>query len=343
MALPLTAHGATKQVFMGIPPSAQETFTERLRTEVNDFFPHSVTIRVGDSIRFTPVGFHNVDLPPRGEGPLPNIVPTGAKVAGAADAAGAPFWFNGQDLVGFNPALTESLFGKRTDYDGTERVNTGLPFAERPRPAVVRFQRRGNFTYFCDLHPGMRGRVRVTGRRANVPSARSDARTVRRMIARDTRIARRLARKTVPAGVVDVGEAGPHGVEYFGLLPRRVTVPVGTTLSFRMTSGSYEAHTATTGPGNPAREPQSYLGLLTASFESPSFSPLGVYPSDPPGAPASLTPQLHGNGFWNSGVMDRAAASPLPAQNSVRFAAPGTYEFYCLIHPTMHGTVTVTG
>jgi len=30
---------------------------------------------------------------------------------------------------------------------------------------------------------------------------------------------------------------------------------------------------------------------------------------------------------------------PLP---TVTFAAPGTYQFFCMIHPFMHGTVTVT-
>jgi plastocyanin len=29
-------------------------------------------------------------------------------------------------------------------------------------------------------------------------------------------------------------------------------------------------------------------------------------------------------------------------QNAVTFTTAGTYEFYCLIHPFMHGTVIVT-
>jgi plastocyanin len=66
-----------------------------------------------------------------------------------------------------------------------------------------------------------------------------------------------------------------------------------------------------------------------------------VYPSDPPGTLAALSPTLHGNGFWNSGVLDTAKATPLPTSNAVTFTTPGTYNFYCLIHPFMHGTVVV--
>ncbi len=39
--------------------------------------------------------------------------------------------------------------------------------------------------------------------------------------------------------------------------------------------------------------------------------------------------------------MDTVSASPLPASNRVTFAAAGTYQFYCMIHPFMHGTVVV--
>ena len=40
--------------------------------------------------------------------------------------------------------------------------------------------------------------------------------------------------------------------------------------------------------------------------------------------------------------MDRSSTTPaLPSSNAVTFAAPGTYQFYCLIHPFMHATITV--
>jgi plastocyanin len=75
----------------------------------------------------------------------------------------------------------------------------------------------------------------------------------------------------------------------------------------------------------------------------PLFDPRLAYPSDPPGAAALLTPTLHGNGFWNSGGLDEDRATPPQASNFVKFNAPGTYNFVCLIHyPFMHGTVVVS-
>ena len=103
-----------------------------------------------------------------------------------------------------------------------------------------------------------------------------------------------------------------------------------------------EIHTATTGPGNPENQPTSYLGQIEAGLAGAVLDPRGVYPSEPPGALAALTPALHGNGFWNSGALDLDTTSPIGTSNAVTFAAPGTYQFFCMIHPFMHGTVTVT-
>jgi plastocyanin len=121
-------------------------------------------------------------------------------------------------------------------------------------------------------------------------------------------------------------------------------VKVGTTVTFTMPTGSSEAHTATTGPGDPESEPDSYIGQLAAAFEgAPVIPGAAAYPSDLPGQTAAqLTPSLHGNGFWNTGTLDQDENSPPPAANQVTFAQAGSYTFYCLIHPFMKATVTVT-
>jgi plastocyanin len=130
-------------------------------------------------------------------------------------------------------------------------------------------------------------------------------------------------------------------VEYFGMLPNKLTVPAGTTVTFAMSPKSFDVHTASFGPGNPETEPTSYLGAISASFASPQLDQRGLYPSEQPPTVASYSSTLHGNGFWSSGAMDRSAASPLASSNKVTFGAPGTYDFYCLIHPFMHGQVVV--
>jgi len=338
---PAAAQAKTKTVDMGTPRSAQQTLGDTYRSEVNDYFPHSVAINVGDSVRFRPSGFHTVDLLGRGDDPL-SFIGTGAPVAGAVDALGAPFWFNGQPSLSFNPQLLRPLFGQRATYSGARRVNSGLPLQERPRPMTVRFTRQGTYTYFCNLHPGMKGVVRVRPKGRKVPTARQDRTRVAAQVTRAIDTAKRLQSVTPPAGNVYVGSAGRGGVEYFGMVPGTVTVPTGTTLTFRMSPGSYEDHTATFGPGDPENDPNSYLGQIAAGFNSPQFDPRATYPSETPGSPpAVLTPLLHGNGFWNSGVLDASSATPLPDGNTVTFGQPGTYTYFCLIHPIMKGTVVV--
>jgi len=129
-------------------------------------------------------------------------------------------------------------------------------------------------------------------------------------------------------------------VSLFAFSPSKLTVPVGSTLTFRMNTGDFETHTATSGPGDPEKQPTSYLGKLAASLESPNADQKAIFPSDMPPAPAAFTSALHGNGFWNSGALDSASVTPLPMRNQVRFAGAGTYKFYCLIHPFMQATIT---
>jgi plastocyanin len=182
----------------------------------------------------------------------------------------------------------------------------------------------------------------VLPKRKAVPSPVADAKAGAKQLKAALKVAVKLATNTAPAGTVRIGEAGKGGVERFAFTPSELTVAPGTTVNFAMPTGSREDHTATTGPGDPEKAPTSYLGKLAASFNSPVIDAIATYPSDPPAAgPAALTPQLHGNGFWSSGVLDTTPATPLPASGKVTFAAAGTYEFYCLIHPFMHATVTV--
>lgn len=340
LAVPGVAEAKTKSVNMGIPPKSGKAFQD-LGVDVNDFFPHGVTINRGDKIRFLPAGFHSFDLPARGGDVLPLISPTGEKVANSNDAANQPFWFNGQDQVGFTGALAQGTFGKKLSYNGSKRVASGLPLGNNLKPVTVTFKKTGTFTYFCNIHAGMKGTVTVKAKGAKVPSAKADKKAVARQVARSLRTSKQLPKATPPANTVNVGVAGKHGEEFFGFVPNQMTVPTGTTLNFRISPGSYDVHTATTGPGNPETEPNSYLGQIAASFQTPVFDPRAVYPSEQPPAVGTLTKALHGNGFWNSAVMDTAAGTPLPASNSVRFGAPGTYDFYCMIHPFMKATVTV--
>lgn len=344
LAAPVAANASTKVVYMG-PAPKDENALNKYGADVDDYFPHGITIHAGDRVKFLPVNFHTVDFPKKGQkGPLPFAAPTGSNVSGSSDAAGNAFWFNGQAQIGFNPALFPPKFGKSVSYSKSSGVQSGPPVTNKPGPFTVKFTKTGSYTYYCDIHPGMKGVVHVVAKTAKAPSARADAKTIRNQVKRDLSLAKKATKaKPAAANTVDVGYAAGHGVEYFGFLPGNLSVKTGTTVNFTMTKGSVEIHTATFGPGDPEKDPNSYLGQIASSFQGPGpFDPRAVYPSDPPGAVASFTKSSHGNGFWGSGILDTLAATPQPLANSVRFDEPGTYDYYCMIHPFMHGTVTVT-
>ena len=341
LVLPAAASAATKTVNMGTPISAQKELN-KVGSDANDFFPHGTTIHVGDSIKFNPTGFHSVDIPNKGAKPLGLLAPAGT-TSGVVDAAGAPFWFNGQPMLGFTPALgPPGLFGKKVSYTGAKRVESGLPLSQHPKTFTVKFTKAGSYTYYCNVHSGMKGTVKVVSKSHSVPSAKADAKTLKAQVDAALKTAKALTKTTVAPGNVSIGASGKGGVESYAMYPATQTVPVGSTVNFSMSAKSYEDHTATFGPGNPDNEPTSYLGDLATHFANDPVAPSqAAYPSDPPGTVAALSPTLHGNGFWNSGVLDTDKATPLPVSNSVTFTAPGTYNFYCIIHTFMHGTVVV--
>ena len=345
LCVPAAAHAATKTVDMGLPSALSNQFNQKYGSDVNDFFPHGTTIHVGDSIKFAPTGFHTVDLPAKGQKPFPLITPTANKIAGSTDAAGNPFWFNGQSILSFNSALIKGAFGKHLTYNGKKRIESGFPAGNHLKPVTVKFTKAGTYTFFCNLHPGMKGKVKVVSKRKAVPSKKADKKTLKKQIARDRKEAQTLAKTAASASqtgnTVSVGESTGHGVEYYGFAPGTLNIPAGTTVKFQMSAKSFETHTASTGPGDPQADPNSYLGKLAATFQGfAPFDPVATYPSDQPGTIPTLTSSSHGNGFFNTGPMSNRIA-PLPNSGSVTFGQAGTYNFYCLIHPFMHLTVNV--
>ena len=148
-----------------------------------------------------------------------------------------------------------------------------------------------------------------------------------------------------------VGSAGKYGVEYFGYLTRRsCTCPVGTPVTFQMTKGSFENHTATTAA--PKRRPGEggelrTRGQIAASF----FDPAGF---DCRRACGRATTRRRAGvadqdartatGSGTRGVLDvpgTTRPTPDPDRRTVTFGEAGTYDFYCMVHPQMHGQVVV--
>jgi plastocyanin len=341
LVVPSLAGAATKTVQAGPFGSAQKDFQDAFG-DANQFFRRTVTIRRGDSVRWRINGFHTVTFVPGGEEEPALVVPDPANpVTGSVDAAGVPFWFNGQPSLGLNPEVALKQGGGTFDPD--ELLNSGLPLAEGPPPPYkLKFNQKGRFTYLCIVHPGMAGTVRVVGKNRRIPSARRDGRAARR---EQARALRRVQRLTTGLGLsltntIQAGNDRRGGPTVFKFFPANPSYKVGDTVTLQMPPSSSEVHTFTFGPSNGENQ---YNDVLAANLLGPQgFDPRGAYPSEPPGGVPTYTGVNHGNGFYNSGLLDSVGASPLPSSTQLRFGAPGSFTMICLIHPFMRSTVTVT-
>jgi plastocyanin len=334
LALPAAAGAATKTVTAGPPSYTQnlvpKAFGKKYQPDVDAFFQTHVTIHAGDTVQWINNGFHTIDIPKAGGKDLPLFVP-GAPVSGVKDAAGNPLWFNGKvPSLGFNPTLFAASGG--STYDGSARIDSGLPLGP-PAPFKVTFTKAGTYRYFCDVHPGMVGYVVVKSAGKPIPSARQDAKTVRAQVDAAIAAAHKLAKTKFVANRVSLGLSGPGGLEFFGMFPARLKVKRGAVVTFSTPVGTRETHTATFGP-------KAYLTGLQTAFGGPAPPQIGFYPSAP-GQPIPLGPTTHGNGFANTGALDRDPGTPLPATGRIRFLKAGTYRFVCLIHNNMSGTIIV--
>lgn len=342
LAAPAAGQAATRTVQSG-PFGPQARQFQDAFGDANAYFRRTTTIHRGDRVRWKINGFHTVTFVPTGGPPPPLIEPDpSTPVAGVNDAAGNPFWFNSQPSLALNPDAALKQGGNR--FDPSELMNSGLPLAQGPPPPYrLRFRRTGTFNYLCIVHPGMRGKVRVVGRNRRIPSARKNRREARRQ----QRVAlQRVQRLTTGLGTEDLentiqaGNDRRTGATVFRYFPASPSYRIGDTVTLQMSPNSPEVHTFTFGPTNGRNE---YNDLLAQGLLGEVFDPRGAYPSEPPpaGVP-TVTTTTHGNGFYNSGILDQDSVSPLPASTRVTFGAAGTYELICLIHPFMTSTVTVS-
>lgn len=312
--------------------------------DLDGFFPGTTKIHVGDSVSWSINGFHTVSILAPGERePQLIIVNPASPITGKLDAAGAPFFFNGQPSQEINPRVGAPSGG--STYSGSGFLNSGLPQEEpgkAPKPFVVKFTKAGAYTFHCLVHPGMKGVVKVLPKGKPVPSAKQDRAAARAQAAIAIQQARRLAKVKPPAATVLAGNDGKGPVTWLRFFPENLKVKVGTTVHFKISS-TREIHTITFGP-------PAYTGAIENSFTAPVanvsgppsvvVNPLGALPSDPPPLPP-YTGSNHGNGFENAGILS-LGGGPLPSSASIQFTKPGVYDFECVIHPEMDGKITVT-
>jgi plastocyanin len=328
-----SAHTVT--VYAGGAGKWAQSLQHKYGAGIDSFLINKVVINAGDTVEWNGAslagGFHTVDIPTPHGADLALITPTGQKVSGAADAAGNPFWFNGFPSLGFNPALFKMQGG--TSYNGTSRIDSGLPTGKVSN-FKVKFLTPGVFKYYCDVHPGMGGVVIVKHKHATIPTAKQNATELAAEEGSYVKAAKLALKTKVPANEVSLGQSGAGGLEIFAMFPATLTIKAGTTVKFFMSAQSREVHTATFGAA-------PYVNTLASSFTGPAPAPAALYPSDAPGH-VVVTPTSHGNGFANTGALTQDPKTPSTAFGAITFTTPGTYNYECLVHPFMRGSIVVT-
>jgi plastocyanin len=366
LALPASAHAATKVVYAGPPLPLKGT---PRAAELDRFFRGDVTIRAGDRVRWEFKGPHNVTFLKEGATAAPAFVDPQVihPYARELDAAGKPFWFSGTF-----PTLTlgaEML--KRTkgaSYDGSALRESGVPLVEPgpPRPYTLRFPKPGTYTYYCLLHPGvhnafdgMRATVTVLPKGAKVPSGAADRAALARELADSRTEARRNDRFKGPADPLEVqaGNDDPDGTTLRHFYPATRTVKVGDTVTFRIDLDSFQFHTVSFGPKDYLKKQAARLFVAKRVGPGPKkfvvspniflgseplklvLSPAVSYEFPPPPAYDGTN---HGNGFLSSVGLDIDTTTPNPDTTRIQFTKAGTYTYYCLVHfPAMTGKIVV--
>jgi plastocyanin len=346
LIVPAGASAATKTVAAGPPLTKPPPGLQNVDADGTQFFRDTTTIHVGDTMRWKFFGFHSIYFPRKGGKNAPLAIPdTTRKYSGDVDPAGQPFWFNGQTQLVGNPAAVFPRGGKVED--GSKANASGAPPGDPEKfNYKLRFAKTGTYTYYCTIHPLMKGRIKVVAKSARVPSAAADRAVVAKQLARTiAEVRSAVKRKDAAGNVVEMGRDTSR-ISLLGFYPATKTVPTGTTVDFRMSPSTNEIHTVTFGSdavlakGGFAEQLEN--GLLSPLPGTGQRGPplLGfpgaiVFPSDP--GPLAFDGSQHG-GFLSAGLQ---GFKPFPRDSQITFTAPGTYNYICLVHPDMKGQIIV--
>lgn len=280
------------------------------------FLPASITVKTGASVEWTAPGPepHTITFLPTGQTP-----PTPDKPENAALRA-------------------KSTSGA---YDGTQTFSsTIIPTSQNPEKYSISFPKAGSFTYFCIIHPGMTGTVKVVD---DASSAEPQSAINTRALSEENKwfAEGRAAKKTLTEAPLKK-TANADGTTTWNI-EMGVNTPHTTVLAFQPPSAEIKAGDKVVFVNN-SQDPH------TATFKGPK--PLPTNPESPEAMAASpgKSPQtLNATDLFNSGWLPPNAPpgqGPPEAVRSFTFVVPkaGSYDYICLLHAPsgMGGTIKAT-
>jgi plastocyanin len=278
------------------------------KIQFSQWFPAALTAQAGDTIVFknmsseAPHTFTFGVKADRSDSPVPDG-PQGQNPA---------VWGPCFDTAGASTKLASCANHTLPAYDGKGYWNSGaVSPGPTAKPVEIKLASNipdGTYTFVCVLHSAMNGTLTI-GKDRKKPSA-VDAEAAKDEKAATTAALDVKVPPTQP-NVISVGWGTP-AVSYNEFAPLQTTVPVGTTLTW-VDRHPEEPHTVT----------------FDSTFKSPADP--GVVA---PGGVKSGSD--YSGGFAHSGFIGG------PAKFSLKFVKKGTYNYVCVIHPGMHGTVVVT-
>jgi plastocyanin len=268
------------------------------------FLPASVTVKTGASVEWTATGPepHTITFLPAGQTPPTPDKPENAALR-AKTVAGA--------------------------YDGTQTLgSTIIPTSPKAETYKVSFPKAGDFTYYCIIHPGMSGTVKVV----------DDAATADAQSAIDARA------KTEETKWLAEGRAAKKALLD---APVKKTANTDGSTTWTVEMGTNTQHTAVLAFSPPSADIKAGDKVTfvnnshdphTASFKGTKELPANPESPEAMAAAPGKSPQtLNATDLFNSGWLPPNAppgAGPPEAVRSFTFVVPkaGEYSYVCILH-----------
>ncbi len=289
------------------------------------FGPQTVKVHRGDTVTWQFMGFHNVHFAQK---------PADLVVVSQID---------GKPVPEFNPAIAFPSMKPGDVYKAD--ASSGVPLPEpgqSPEAALAAFTvsvvmdvEPGTYGYVCDLHPGMVGSIVVVDDKTQIPSPAEVAKTgkaeLEAIIAAGDKAYMDLLRKFPPQAQGDtlqVSAGGQEGVAaIIRFFPESATILAGQSVTWTVPKG-FEPHTINLPLPKDGRP--SEFAFMMDSNKRPH-----VLPTDVLTANAKSGAEVSPDGNIKSGFL-------LPGQGfTLRFTKPGSYPYFCALHPNMFGTIVV--